>query len=67
MRALLFHNPSAGEEDHAGKMLLAMLHKAGLSTTYCSSKSSEFPDILHERADLFVAAGGDGTVGKILR
>ena len=67
MRALLFHNPEAGEADHSRKSLMALLGKAGFSTTYCSTRGSDFPKMLHEEADLFVAAGGDGTVGKVLR
>ena len=67
MRALLFHNPEAGEADHSRKALMSLLGKAGFSTTYCSTRGSDFPEMLHEKADVFVAAGGDGTVGKVLR
>lgn len=67
MRALLFHNPHAGEADHSRKSLMALLGKAGFSAAYCSTRGSDFPQMLKEKADVFVVAGGDGTVGKVLR
>ena len=67
MRAVLFHNPEAGEADHSRKSLMALLGKAEFSTTYCSTRGSDFPEMLEEKADVFVAAGGDGTVAKVLR
>jgi len=67
MRAMLFHNPEAGEADHSRKSLVTLLGKAGLSATYCSTRGSDFSEMLQEKADLFIAAGGDGTVGKVLR
>jgi diacylglycerol kinase (ATP) len=67
MHALVFHNPTAGDESHSRKKLLSVFRKAGLSATYCSTKGPDFPAMLCERADLFVAAGGDGTVAKILK
>ena len=67
MRALLFHNPKAGDGSHSRKTLQAKLRKAGFSVTYCSTKSADFPEMLQESADLFVVAGGDGTVGKVLK
>jgi diacylglycerol kinase family enzyme len=67
MDVLLFHNPTAGDGDHARDDLLAVLRAAGQSVRYCSTKSKDFPDKLDEPADLFVVAGGDGTVGKVLK
>jgi hypothetical protein len=34
MRAMLFHNPEAGEADHSRKLLVTLLGKAGLAATY---------------------------------
>jgi diacylglycerol kinase family enzyme len=67
MHALLFHNPTAGDGSHSRKKLLALFKKAGISATYCSTKGSDFKDMLKEEADLFIAAGGDGTVAKVLK
>lgn len=67
MDALLFHNPTAGDGEHTRKELLSILHEAGVSADYCSTKGKTFPGRLAERADLFIAAGGDGTVAKILK
>jgi diacylglycerol kinase (ATP) len=67
MDTILFHNPTAGDGNHSPDMLLRLLREAGLSATYCSTKDKLFPEMLQERADLFVAAGGDGAVGKVLK
>jgi diacylglycerol kinase (ATP) len=67
MNAILFHNPTAGDGNHSREMLLPLLRDGGLAAAYCSTKGKHFPDMLRERADLFVVAGGDGTVGKVLR
>jgi diacylglycerol kinase family enzyme len=67
MNAILFHNPTAGDGNHSREMLLPLLRDGGLSATYCSTKGKHFPEMLRERAELFVVAGGDGTVGKVLR
>jgi len=67
MRAMLFHNPEAGEADHSRKLLVTLLGKAGLAATYYSTRGPVFSEMLEEKADLFIAAGGDGTVGKVLR
>jgi diacylglycerol kinase (ATP) len=67
MHAILFHNPTAGDGNHSRDRLLPLLREAGLSATYCSTKGKLFAEMLRERADLFVVAGGDGTVGKVLR
>jgi diacylglycerol kinase (ATP) len=68
MNAILFHNPTAGDGDHSPKILLRLLREAGLSAIYCSTKDKlSFPEMLQERADLFVVAGGDGAIGKVLR
>jgi diacylglycerol kinase family enzyme len=66
MHALLFHNPTAGDEGHSRKGLVRAFREAGISVDYCSTKGKDFPAMLEESADLIVAAGGDGTVGKIL-
>jgi diacylglycerol kinase (ATP) len=38
----------------------------GIAPSYCSTKQPDFADALGEPADLVVAAGGDGTVVKVI-
>lgn len=68
MKAILFHNPNSGSgEGHAADELTAVLRLAGYDVTYCSTKSRGFKAALRKSYDLAVAAGGDGTVGKVLK
>lgn len=66
MRTLLFHNPGAGRGDHSKSDLVAGLRAAGHDVRYFPTKGDAFEEGLKEKADLFVVAGGDGTVGKVL-
>lgn len=66
MRALLFHNPSAGMGDHTRQDLAVELEAKGMHVTYCSAKEAGFPDCLAQEADVVLAAGGDGTVCKVV-
>ncbi|MGF1624336.1 MAG: inositol monophosphatase family protein [Alphaproteobacteria bacterium] len=65
MRALLFHNPSAGKESHSQRELVALLGEGGYDVGYSSTKSEDFVERLDEPADLVVIAGGDGTIRKV--
>jgi diacylglycerol kinase family enzyme len=68
MKAILFHNPKSGTTGgHSAEELTAVLRLAGYDVTYCSTKSRGFKAALKKTYDLAVAAGGDGTVGKILK
>lgn len=67
MKAILFHNPKSGSGTHSRKALKAILRLAGYEVTYCSTKSRGFRAALKKRFDLAVVAGGDGTVGKVLK
>ena len=68
MRVTLIHNPGAGRTDHRGKdELVALVEGAGHSVRYQSSKDDDWEEALGEPADLVVAAGGDGTVGRVAR
>ena len=46
---------------------MAALKLAGVQSRYCSTKSAEFPDVLRLPADFVIAAGGDGTVAKVIK
>ena len=67
MKAILFHNPNSGSGDHSVDELTAILRLAGYDVTYCSTKTRGFKAALKKSFDLAVAAGGDGTVGKVLK
>jgi diacylglycerol kinase (ATP) len=59
------HNPKAGDADHGKKQLMTALAKAGHHATYQSIKKSDYKKALKKPTDVVLAAGGDGTVGKI--
>jgi len=67
MRALVVHNPKAGNQSLSADELMAELQASGLSLSYCCSNDKTFPDCLREPVDLLIAAGGDGTVAKLIR
>src|SRR5882762_8183419 len=67
MRITLMHNPKAGRGKLVKKDLMAALARAGHLAIYQSTKKSDYKEALREPADLVVAAGGDGTVGKVGR
>ena len=59
------HNPKAGRGNHDKKELMAALTRAGHHATYQSTKKNDYKKALKKATDLVLAAGGDGTVGKI--
>lgn len=65
MRVTLIHNPQAGEGRPAPKDLQKILERAGLQVRYVSSEKN-WKIALGKRTELAVAAGGDGTVAKVL-
>jgi diacylglycerol kinase family enzyme len=68
VRVTLIHNPGAGRTDHRGaEQLVALIEEAGHSVRYQSSKDDDWDEALEKPADLVVAAGGDGTVGRVAR
>ncbi|MEO8206441.1 MAG: diacylglycerol kinase family protein [Chthoniobacterales bacterium] len=65
MKITLFHNPTAGEEIYTRKKLTSLLKKAGHDVTYQSVKDADYKEAYEKHADLFLAAGGDGTVRRV--
>lgn len=63
MQITLIHNPGAGDGQDV-KALVRLISDAGHDLRYRSSKKG-WERLLDERSDLVVAAGGDGTVGKV--
>jgi diacylglycerol kinase family enzyme len=62
----LIHNPTAGDGRPSAADLTTILEKAGFSVRYRSTKK-DWKRALHDKSDLVVIAGGDGTVAKVLR
>src|SRR5215471_11961346 len=65
MRITLMHNPKAGHGKHAKKELMDALAKARHQVTYQSTKKRTTRKLSKKPTDLVIAAGGDGTVGKV--
>jgi len=67
VRVTLIHNPGAGKQASDGNDLVKLLRRAGHEVRYQSSKEDGWKKVLKKRADLVVIAGGDGTVGRVVR
>lgn len=67
MRVTLVHNPEAGNGTVSAEHLLDLLAEAGHEVRYQSSKKKGIKRALEEPAEIVIAAGGDGTVDKVLR
>jgi diacylglycerol kinase (ATP) len=67
MRVTLIHNPGAGEDDHSGEALRSLVARAGHDVSYRSLGQPGWEDALADPGDLVVAAGGDGSVGKVFK
>jgi diacylglycerol kinase family enzyme len=66
MRALLIHSPSAGDQSTTADELVRMLKEAGYEVEVRGPKDPDSDDLVRQGADLIVAAGGDGTVTKVV-
>ncbi|WP_029030852.1 diacylglycerol/lipid kinase family protein [Salinarimonas rosea] len=71
-RATLVYNPTAGADPVPAARLAATLVAAGFETRVVSTKEDDVEEALAEPAsgapgDLVVAAGGDGTVARVMR
>jgi diacylglycerol kinase (ATP) len=68
VRVTLIHNPSAGSSDKDDpRKLEKLLARAGHDVRYVSTKDDDWKGALKKRAELVVVAGGDGTVGRVIR
>lgn len=61
--AKLIHNPTAGDEEHNKKELIALIEQSGFACRYSSTKKTGW-DTAEDDVDLLIVAGGDGTVRK---
>lgn len=68
MRVTLIHNPGAGSTGEKDALKLEkLLSRAGHKVRYRSSKERGWKRALKKPADLVAVAGGDGTVGRVIR
>lgn len=63
----LLHNPGAGLEKYSRKEVLNWFQNKGFEINYVDIKAEGFKRKLEAPADLYVIAGGDGTVTKIAK
>ena len=66
IKATLIHNPTAGDGAHDADDLTSILADAGFQVRYQSTKK-DWKKAMSEPTDMFVAAGGDGTLSKVMR
>jgi diacylglycerol kinase (ATP) len=64
--AIIFHNPSSGTKGFDKEALLAAIKLANIEGEYISTKNDGFEKAFDQKADLFIAAGGDGTIRKVI-
>lgn len=67
MRVTLIHNPGAGKQARDASDLKKLLRRAGHEVRYRSAKEPGWKEALKKPADLVVVAGGDGTIGRVVR
>ncbi len=68
MKVTLIHNPTAGAVGQPGaRELCKLIRQCGHEVSYHSSKSKDWADALRVKSDVVAVAGGDGTVGRVLR
>jgi hypothetical protein len=66
MRVLLLHNPEAGDEEHGREALVRAFKGPGHRVSYQSTKAKGWKERLDPSVDVFVVAGGDGTVRRVV-
>jgi diacylglycerol kinase family enzyme len=66
-RAILVHNPTAGQGRHTAAELTALIRDAGYRVSYVHAKKRKKVKALRKARGLIVVAGGDGTVHRVAR
>lgn len=64
--AMIIHNPGAGDQEHTKQKLINLISSEGYDCRYFSTKEDDWKTIDPE-TELMIVAGGDGTVGKVIR
>jgi diacylglycerol kinase family enzyme len=65
MRVVLFHNPGSGA-NYGKDDILAALKLADMDAVYVSTKDDDLDGAFKKSADLYIAAGGDGTIRRVV-
>lgn len=66
-KAILVHNPTAGDGDHSRKNLKKTVENAGFEVRYFSTDTPVWEDFTNKNAEVIFVAGGDGTVQKVAK
>jgi diacylglycerol kinase (ATP) len=66
-RAILVHNPTAGEGKHSAEALAELIRAVGYRVSHVHAKKKKQLKTLRDARGLIVVAGGDGTVHKVAR
>ena len=66
MDLVVIHNPKAGVRSWSQERVGRLLREAGHAVRIISRRT-DWREVLRERPDAFVAAGGDGTVNQVIR
>jgi len=63
-KALILHNPNAGDENHVKSALIAKLEDHGYTALYHNVKKNKAWQKRLDQVDFAVLAGGDGTIRR---
>lgn len=66
-RAIILHNPGAGEETHKKNDLKKMIEKNGYACSYYAIKKDDSWINQLDQTDFVVIAGGDGTIRRVVK
>src|SRR5258708_7281969 len=66
-RATLIHNERAGDRRLGRAVLVELRESPGYSVSYSAAKRDDRAEALARPAELIIAAGGDGTVARVVR
>lgn len=66
MRVLLIHSPQAGHQGQTAEDIASLLKGHGYDVEVRTPEDPDFADEVKAGADLVVAAGGDGTITKVV-
>ncbi len=67
MKILLMYNPKAGKQNFSLDSTVSRLEESGAEVTSQNTKKKGYHKILKDTFDFVIIAGGDGTVGKVVK
>lgn len=67
MRVVLVHNRKAGDGEHNRQALVELIERGGHDVRWFSKRDPSWRGALDASVELVVIAGGDGTVGTVVR